>query len=255
MNQEKIGKFISRKRKEKKLTQLEFAEQLGVTDRSVSNWENGKNMPDLSLFQPICEILNITINDLMSGEVIDDKNYKSTFEQNVVNAFSNIEKKHKKNKRIFLFLTITFTSLILLYFIALIFYNTYEIDVKYDNRIMSCNIKQDYLTYKIKGISIMNTEYIEKELDNETILFIHNTINLYNKKRSHWEYHESMARLLDNEKVIFSSYYELNIKEDLKNKNNKVKVYYTEETLNKIKNYNEEELKRIIKKSHLMCKN
>lgn len=255
MNQEKIGKFISRKRKEKKLTQLEFAEQLGVTDRSVSNWENGKNMPDLSLFQPICKILNITINDLMSGEVIDDKHYKSTFEQNVVNVFSNIEKKHKKNKRIFLFLTITFTSLILLYFIALIFYNTYEVDVKYDNRIMSCNIKQDYLTYKIKGISIMNTEYIEKELDNETILFIHNTINLYNKKRSHWEYHESMARLLDNERIIFSSFYEFNIKEDLKNKNNKVKVYYTEEALKKIKNSNEEDLKRIIIKSHLMCKN
>lgn len=50
MNQDKIGKFIAKKRKEKNLTQIQFAEKLGVSDRSVSNWENGKNMPDMSLF-------------------------------------------------------------------------------------------------------------------------------------------------------------------------------------------------------------
>ena len=61
MNQEKIGKFISEKRKDKKLTQSELAEKLGVTDKSISNWENGRNMPDLSLFKPICEILDISI--------------------------------------------------------------------------------------------------------------------------------------------------------------------------------------------------
>ncbi len=54
MNQEKIGKFISECRKGEKITQSQLAEQLGVTDRSVSNWENGKNMPDLSLFKPLC---------------------------------------------------------------------------------------------------------------------------------------------------------------------------------------------------------
>ena len=70
MNQEKIGKFIAENRKVKKITQLELAEQLGVTDRAVSNWENGKNMPDLSLFKPLCDILGITINELMSGEKI-----------------------------------------------------------------------------------------------------------------------------------------------------------------------------------------
>ena len=74
MNQEKIGRFISKCRKEQKLTQSELAEQLGITDRSVSNWENGKNMPDLSLFKPLCEILNITINELLSGEKINKDN-------------------------------------------------------------------------------------------------------------------------------------------------------------------------------------
>ena len=67
MNQEKIGKFIKTLRKEKKLTQSELATKLEVTDKSISNWENGKNMPDLSLFKPLCEILGITINDLISG--------------------------------------------------------------------------------------------------------------------------------------------------------------------------------------------
>ena len=65
MNQEKIGNFIAKCRKEKNITQSELAEKLGVTDRSISNWENGKNMPDLSLFKPLCKELDITINELI----------------------------------------------------------------------------------------------------------------------------------------------------------------------------------------------
>ena len=68
MNQEKIGKFISERRKAKKLTQSELGSILGVSDKSVSKWENGKCMPDLSLFPELCKALGITINDLMSGE-------------------------------------------------------------------------------------------------------------------------------------------------------------------------------------------
>lgn len=97
MNQEKIGKFIATKRKEKKLTQLEVAEKLGVTDRTISNWENGKNMPDLSLFKPLCEILNISINELMSGEEINDSEYKDKLEENIINTIDYIDKKNIKN--------------------------------------------------------------------------------------------------------------------------------------------------------------
>ena len=73
MNQEKIGKFISKCRKNKNMTQSDLAQALGVTDRSISNWENGKNMPDLSLLKPLCEILNISINDFINGEVSSKK--------------------------------------------------------------------------------------------------------------------------------------------------------------------------------------
>ena len=95
MEQEKIGRFIAETRKKKKLTQLELAEKLGVTDRSVSNWENGKNMPDLSLFKPLCDILEISINELMSGEKIDNKEYSKRLEENFINTIDYIDKKNK----------------------------------------------------------------------------------------------------------------------------------------------------------------
>jgi len=86
MDQIRIGKFIAECRKVKKITQSELAEQLGVTDRSVSNWENGKNMPDLSLFKPLCQILDITINELLSGEKLSKQKYQEKLEENIVNT-------------------------------------------------------------------------------------------------------------------------------------------------------------------------
>ena len=93
MNQEKIGKFIMECRKNKKMTQSELAEKLGVTDKSVGNWENGRNMPDLSLFKPLCNELGITINDLLSGEVISKEEYQEKFEENIVNTIDYSSKR------------------------------------------------------------------------------------------------------------------------------------------------------------------
>lgn len=86
MNQEKIGRFIAECRKQKRMTQSELGERLGVTEKSISNWENGRNMPDLSLFRPLCCELDITINDLMSGEKINKESYQKKFEENIVNT-------------------------------------------------------------------------------------------------------------------------------------------------------------------------
>lgn len=93
MNQEKIGKFIAECRKNKKMTQQDLAEQLGITDRAISNWENGKNMPDLSLFKPLCHLLDITINDLMSGERVGVKEYQDRLEENIINTIDYTNKK------------------------------------------------------------------------------------------------------------------------------------------------------------------
>ena len=86
MNQEKISKFIVKCRKDKKMTQSELAEKLGVTDKSISNWENGRNMPDLSLFKPLCDVLGITINELLSGERLKKEEYQEKFEENIINT-------------------------------------------------------------------------------------------------------------------------------------------------------------------------
>lgn len=80
MNQEKIGSFIAENRKAKGLTQIEFAEKLGVSNKSVSRWETGKNMPDVSLFLSICDVLGISVNELLIGEHITTQESKKADE-------------------------------------------------------------------------------------------------------------------------------------------------------------------------------
>lgn len=99
MNQEKIGKFIAKCRKDKHMTQQELAEKLGVSDRTVGNWENGRNMPDLSLFKPLCKEFNISLNDLMSGEIVEEKEYQEKLEENIINTidYTNTKIKNHNN--------------------------------------------------------------------------------------------------------------------------------------------------------------
>ncbi len=86
MNQMKIGKFIKELRTEKKMTQADLAEKLGVSNRAVSKWENGLNMPDVSLLRPICEIFDITINELLSAEKIEDEKKAEKLEEDYICA-------------------------------------------------------------------------------------------------------------------------------------------------------------------------
>ncbi len=108
MNQEKIGKFIAKCRKDKKMTQSELAEKLGVTDKSIGNWENSRNMPDLSLFKPLCDELGITINDLMSGEKIGKDKYQEKFEENIVNTIDYSTKRINKYSNVIGLLLVIF---------------------------------------------------------------------------------------------------------------------------------------------------
>ncbi len=108
MNQERIGKFIASCRKKQNLTQEKLAERLGVTDKSVSRWENGKTMPDISLFKPLCKELNITINELLSGEKLDGLNYQDKLEENITNAIDLSAKKIEKFNKIISLIVIIF---------------------------------------------------------------------------------------------------------------------------------------------------
>ena len=118
MNQEKIGKFIVKCRKEKKMTQEELACKLGVTNKSISRWENGKTMPDISLMKLLCRELEISVNDLINGEKIDKDEYSFKVEENILNTIDYSDKKIKNNNRKFK-IFLTFICLFLLVFVTL----------------------------------------------------------------------------------------------------------------------------------------
>lgn len=121
MNQEKIGKFIASLRKEKGLTQEKLAEKLGVSKNAVSKWERGLCLMDMSLLKPICSILEITVNDLLSGEKLNDNNYQEKLEENIINTitYSNQEINNKKKIIkvliiIFIIITLVLTTLFII---------------------------------------------------------------------------------------------------------------------------------------------
>ena len=95
MNQIKIGKFIAECRKNSNLTQMQLAEKLNITDRAISKWENGKAMPDSSIMLDLCKELKISVHELLSGEMIDMKNYNKIAEENLFKLNESNEKKKK----------------------------------------------------------------------------------------------------------------------------------------------------------------
>ena len=97
MDQIKIGRFIAERRKANNLTQLQLAEKLNITDRAVSKWENGKSLPDSSIMLELCEILKISVNDLLSGEVVSMENYNKNSEEKLLEM---VKEKQKADKRL-----------------------------------------------------------------------------------------------------------------------------------------------------------
>ena len=95
MDQVKIGKFIAECRKKQGLTQLQLAERLNITDRAVSKWENGKSMPDSSIMLELCDVLNITVTDLLNGEIATMEMGNLKNEQLLLDMAEELEKKNK----------------------------------------------------------------------------------------------------------------------------------------------------------------
>lgn len=120
MDQVKIGKFIAARRKNVNLTQMQLAEKLGITDRAVSKWETGKAMPDSSIMLALCSVLKITVNDLLSGEIVSMDNYNKELENNL---FEMIKQKEQADKRllsleVFVGITATVTLFVLIFIAA-----------------------------------------------------------------------------------------------------------------------------------------
>jgi len=97
MDQIKIGKFIAECRKNNNLTQMQLAEKLNITDRAISKWENGKAMPDSSIMLDLCNELKISVNELLSGEMIEMKNYNENVEKNLLDM---VKQKEESDKRL-----------------------------------------------------------------------------------------------------------------------------------------------------------
>lgn len=249
MNQEKIGSFIAQCRKEKNLTQAQLAEKLNMSNKTISKWETGKGMPDSSIMLELCSYLGISVNELLSGERLSNEEYEKKTNQNLIAITKENEKQKKKNKKIiviFLF-TILFTILIL---VGIHIYNTHEISIDFDERLIKCEIIEDDIIYKFEGSSLINFTHKEINTDNETLVFFTGNMLLQNKIHSHFETWDSMAQLSNENHARFETIATININNDIIDCKPRIKVYYTENPLNRI---NDANLETIIEKSYLMC--
>ncbi|MEE0839718.1 MAG: helix-turn-helix transcriptional regulator [Acutalibacteraceae bacterium] len=95
MDQIKIGRFIAQCRKKENLTQLQLSEKLGITDKAVSKWERGITMPDSSIMLELCDILHISVNELLRGEKINMENNNQKNEQLLLDMAKELEQKNK----------------------------------------------------------------------------------------------------------------------------------------------------------------
>ena len=96
MDQIKIGKFIADERKRKGYTQKQLSEKLEISDKTISKWERGNGFPEVSLLLPLCNELEITVNELLSGERVSEEDYRKKAEENMVNLVREAQESKKK---------------------------------------------------------------------------------------------------------------------------------------------------------------
>ena len=101
MNQQIIGKFISRKRKENNLTQEQLAEKLGVSNKTISKWENGKCMPDYSIVEKLCEELGITIAELMNGEESEKTGIRTYDDKHIMDLLKRTQELEQQKRLLY----------------------------------------------------------------------------------------------------------------------------------------------------------
>lgn len=150
MNQEKIGKFIAKCRKDRNITQEQLAEKLGVTNKSVSRWENGVNMPDYSILKELCNILDIAVNEFLSGEKLRKNEIQSHSIENLDLILKEYYKM-KKQRNIFKYISICVVSISILICIFGVILHVYS--------------KQ----YNLKGISNILSVYIDEDRKKEYV--------------------------------------------------------------------------------------
>ena len=99
MDQIKIGKFIAEMRKEQNLTQMDLAEKLEISNKTISKWECGNGMPDYVVMEKLCEILKINVNELLSGERLPSQEYSKKAEENIMSLMQETSENYKRDIR------------------------------------------------------------------------------------------------------------------------------------------------------------
>ena len=166
MDLDNIGKFIKEMRKTRNLTQEELAEKLGVNNRTVSRWENGKNMPDISLYKPLCEVLGISIEELVNGEITDKNNVSNSVEKAIINTVSSSKKEKSKMSKIIKLLSVLVFLITIFVVMMVVYYkkkypkiDIYNLDViKSEESKLNEELTLSMLDYKIWFYGIESLE-------------------------------------------------------------------------------------------------
>lgn len=140
MDQMKIGKFIAEERKNKKYTQRQLADILGISDKTISKWETGNGFPEISLLLPLCEQLEISVNELLSGQRLSETDYKQKAEENMVSFIREKEENKKKMQMTFVIGGIATVSFITLLLVVSMYTEVISLPVKFILVAIACGI-------------------------------------------------------------------------------------------------------------------
>ena len=245
MNQEIIGKFIAECRKKQKLTQGELAEKLNVNIRTISRWETGVSIPDLSLYEPLCNTLNITINELLSGSHLKKEEYQQNFEKNIINVVDKTSKKQKVKGILKNILTIVL-SVYIVVLISCILANSVTFKQKYQENTISIEKTNDsHINFNVDATMAGEVKYAYLNKEDYTIIFITRYQTIAEKLSG--ETYNKITGYNLNQK-LFSQGIEISDS----NVKSKIKVYYTDINFKKIATSTNEEFNTIINNSTLL---
>ena len=256
MDQIKIGKFIAQVRKEREMTHLELANRLAVTDRAVSKWENGRGMPEISLIKPLCNELEITINELFCGERIETENIDEIAEENIVNTLNYSHKKIKKTKMIFSIILAVVISISVFYAAMFaidvnrmrnnrpVFFSTWGIDYA-----PPVDLKEEKIQIAIKDYLVTHGDNEEKHIQNVKTFVAFNTYLLEENDNEFYVYAWILQEqcYVENNDVMNYGSFSMPYKFTVKEENNSYIV--TESRFPRDGTYYSEDMKNIFPKS------
>lgn len=140
MDQIKTGQLIAEERKLRNLTQQQLADQLGISNKTISKWETGKGLPELSLLLPLCEALNLSVNELLSGERLSEENYREKAEENMMNMLNEKELNAHRMKLVFLLGIISTITFVVLIWLVCFYTDVMSLPVKIALVTIACGV-------------------------------------------------------------------------------------------------------------------